>query len=221
MHALHARKKLLCAQLLWMGHRDQLSRKKAREIFCRHAVLPVDHPDARKVEKLLSIDKANTRRMKRLIKRHGWPKVSDVGPKAARAAWLLVHHADHDHMFQRKCLKHLETAVQMGEAKPRDLAYLTDKVRVAEGRAQVYGTQVFDVRQLDVLYRLSGNHLVDAMDRIQGSIRNRQPLQPLPIEDEVNVDKRRAEVGLPPLRVYITQINRRFHAEQQEQATAR
>ncbi|GAB4472597.1 MAG: hypothetical protein Kow00124_10710 [Anaerolineae bacterium] len=212
MHVLHARRPLLCARLLRMGYLDQRARKQARAIFCRHAALPVDHPDARRVERLLSIDRRNTRRMKRIIARHGWPAQSDVGPKAARAAWLLVHHADHDHMFQRACLAHLRAAVGRGEASPRSLAYLTDKVLVAEGRPQIYGTQVFDTRQLDVLYRLSGKELMDAMGRLYSGSSS-QPLQPLPIEDEANVDHRRAEVGLPPMRVYIAQINRRVTTE--------
>ncbi len=212
MHVLHARRPLLCARLLRMGYLDQRARRQARAIFCKHSALPVDHPDARRVERLLSIDRRNTRCMKRIVARHGWPAQSDVGPKAARAAWLVVHHADHDHMFQRACLGHLRAAVERGEASPRSLAYLTDKVRVAEGRPQVYGTQVFDTRQLDVLYRLSGKELMDAMGRIHAGT-SRHPLQPLPIEDEANVDQRRAEVGLPPMRVYIAQINRRANAD--------
>jgi hypothetical protein len=36
--------------------------------------------------------------------------------------------------------------VEHGEADPKHLAYLTDRVRMAEGRPQLYGTQVADIR---------------------------------------------------------------------------
>ena len=60
---------------------------------------------------------------------------------AADAAWLMAQHAIHDPEFQRECLGLLEAAVWQGEASPRNLAYLTDRVLVHEGRPQRYGTQ--------------------------------------------------------------------------------
>jgi hypothetical protein len=87
----------------------------------------------------------------------------------------LVQHADQDRAFQKRCLKLLAEAVKKGEASPEHLAYLTDRVRVADKEKQVYGTQF---------------HEVDGK------------MEPYPIEDEANVDGRRKEVGLPPLAEY-------------------
>jgi hypothetical protein len=70
---------------------------------------------------------------------HGWPGETLVGPAAAHAVWLLVQHAPHD--FQEECLPLLEDAVARGDASPRDLAYLTDRVLMFRGEPQVYGTQ--------------------------------------------------------------------------------
>lgn len=215
MHVMHAKRRILCAKLLIMGARDQKARREARAIFARHQkALPVNHPDARLIESLLSIDRQNARHLKRIIQIYGWPARSEVGDRASHAAWLIAHHADHDHMFQRMCLEEIKIAVKNGEARARDMAYLTDKVLVAEGRRQVYGTQVFDTRSLDVLYKLSGKELEDAMARITYGTNRSEPLQPLPIDDMDNVDRRRAEVGLPPLRAYIIQINRKVNAGQ-------
>jgi hypothetical protein len=44
--------------------------------------------------------------------------------------------------FQRRVLDLLTAAVAEGESTPRQLAYLTDRVRMSEGREQVYGTQL-------------------------------------------------------------------------------
>jgi len=87
-----------------------------------------------------SIDKENTKFMKETIKKNGWPKISDVGKKAANIAWLLVQHADLDPAFQKRCLKLIE-ALPKGEIDQRDVAYLVDRVLVAEHKPQLYGTQ--------------------------------------------------------------------------------
>jgi hypothetical protein len=81
-----------------------------------------------------------------------------------------------DIAFQKKCLGLLTAAVKKHDTSAQDMAYLVDRVRVAEKKPQVYGTQ------LDVL---------------DGA------LKPKPIEDEERVDERRKEVGLSPLSEYL------------------
>ena len=56
-------------------------------------------------------------------------------------AWLLVQHADRDRPFQKQCLELLREAVAKKEASGKDLADLTDRVLVGEGKNQIYGTQ--------------------------------------------------------------------------------
>ena len=46
----------------------------------------------------------------------------------------------------RRCLDLLAEAAIRGEASRADLAYLTDRVLLAEGQAQVYGTQFVGAR---------------------------------------------------------------------------
>ena len=106
----------------------------------------------------------------------GWPDKSKVGEEVAHDAWLLVQHADHDVEFQKKCLE-LMKALPKGEAKPKDLAYLEDRVRVNENRPQLYGTQFHQDPK-------TGLHI------------------PRPIEDLENLDQRRASIGLEPMKEY-------------------
>src|ERR1700733_16336618 len=80
--------------------------------------------------------------LKGVIAAHGWPGASLVGTDGAHAAWLLAQHADAEPAFQRQCLDLLTAAVDAGEATRRELAYLTDRVLLAEGKPQVFGTQV-------------------------------------------------------------------------------
>jgi hypothetical protein len=126
-------------------------------------------------EQIRAVDAANTARMQAIVQARGWPGRTLVGDDGAQAAWLLVQHADHDPAFQRVCLELLGGAVQAGEADARHHAYLTDRVLLAEGSQQLYGTQ----------FLAAG-----------GSWQLR------PLADPDRVDDRRRQVGLEPLADY-------------------
>lgn len=120
---------------------------------------------------------SNTDRLRQIIAEHGWPGVDLVGEDAAGHAWLLAQHADGQLDFQRLALDLLARAVKAGDASPRHLAYLTDRVRMNEGREQLYGTQM-------------------------AGTENGRPY-PWPIQAPDQVDQRRSAVGLEPLDDYI------------------
>jgi hypothetical protein len=131
--------------------------------------------DAPGIKKLETIDLNNTKRMKEIIGKHGWPGRSLVGKDGSHAAWLLIQHADRNLEFQKKCLSLMKQALPKGEVSGQEVAYLTDRVLVAENKKQLYGTQCL---------------IVNGEVKFQ------------PIEDEARVDKRRAEVGLQSLAEY-------------------
>jgi len=142
------------------------------------------------MDELQEVDRENTEWLKSIVRARGWPGRSVVGADAARAAWLLAQHADRDPAFQKECLALLEQAVEGGEAERSHAAYLTDRVLLAEGRSQRYGTQL-----------------------------TRSPtgeMMPRPIEDPEGVEDRRATVGLEPLSAYVERVrelDRRRHGE--------
>jgi hypothetical protein len=123
-------------------------------------------------------DEDNQHWMKAVVARVGWPTATMVGNDGAHAAWLLVQHADADPQFQRQCLDRM-LELPKTEYSQADAAYLTDRVLLAEGKQQLYGTQ---------------------FAKIDGI------LQPRPIADEAHVDKRRASVGLRPLAEYAKEV---------------
>ena len=130
-----------------------------------------------------SIDVANTQRMKEIIEQMGWPTRSKVGSHASEMAWLLVQHADLDRAFQKMCLDLMKEQAA-GEVSPGNIAYLEDRVRLAEGRPQLYGTQFFADE--------AGN------------------FGPRPIEDPDHVDERREAVGLQPLSEYTRKMEQSY-----------
>ena len=92
-------------------------------------------------KELIAIDEKNTARMRTIISEYGWPTYDLVGKGASNSAWLLVQHADRNPLFQAKCLPLLKAAVDKGQAKASNYAYLYDRVHVAIGEKQLYATQ--------------------------------------------------------------------------------
>lgn len=168
----------LAAELLRRQDEDQRARKALvpcfRQAKDRQQVQasPNEH---QATDEVVRIDQDNTQWLKNIVERHGWPGQSLAGQQGAAAAWLLVQHADHDPNFRRRCLD-LMTAMPPGEVVPQHIAYLTDRVLLAEGAPQLYGTQL---QQAHGVY------------------------QPCHQADPQGVDQRRAAVGLQPLADYL------------------
>ena len=150
--------------------RAELLRRVARDQEARRAL---------DTEAMAAADAANLPWLRQLIADVGWPGKSLVGEDGAKDAWLLVQHADRDPAFQRQCLDLLTAAVEDGEATAVERAYLTDRVLLAEGKPQEYGTQ--------------------AIARDGG-------FQPRNLRDPEHVDQRRASVGLGSLAEYMAMM---------------
>ena len=91
------------------------------------------------IEEMKRVDKIHENRMKEIIAQHGWPGKALVGSDGSNKAWLVVQHCSPS--FQEECLPLLERAVAAGEATGKNYAYLLDRVRMHQGKPQIYGTQ--------------------------------------------------------------------------------
>ena len=149
----------LRTELLARADRDQTARKS----------LPPAQRDQQWDQVIAPVDRDNTARMRQIVAQYGWPGYRLAGVDGAHAAWLLVQHAPAG--FQEECLPLLEDAAARGDAAPRDLAYLTDRVLMHRGEPQIYGTQY---------------QVVDGR------------LDLWPVRDPDGLDQRRAALGLPP-----------------------
>lgn len=161
----------LRAELLAMREEDQrLRRELVQQMNREEGVDPLFGA------RVVAVDERNTARLGEILDEHGWPGWPLVGREGSSAAWVVAQHADRDPDFQRRALSLLAAAVDRGEASGQDLAFLTDRVRSAEGLPQIYGTQT---------------RVVDC-ERVS-----------YPIEDPETVDARRSELGLRPLAEYL------------------
>ena len=126
----------------------------------------------------------------RLLTKIGYPTIDKVGKKANEATWLVIQHSIGKPKFMRKCVALLEKAVDENKAKPKQLAYLTDRIAVFEGRPQLYGTS-FD-------YDENGE------------------LNPQPFDNIEKVNQRRKKIGLNSLEERTREIRRQAIAENQK-----
>jgi hypothetical protein len=127
-------------------------------------------------------DEKRTRRLKEIVEKYGWAGRTLVGTEAAACAWMIAQHSDWNVVVQRQLLNEMKKMPPC-EVEPTNLAELTDRVLNNESKNQFYGTS---------------------------ARRENGKLVPKPIEDEANVDKRRAELGLQPLAEYYRRLNRKY-----------
>lgn len=129
-------------------------------------------------QSIYQIDSINLGKVEQLIQHYGYPGKSLVGSRLGNTAWLIIQHSPV--VIQEKYLPILQQAADQGEMRKTNMPLLIDRIRVYKGQKQVYGTQV--------KMEANGQHSFDAID------------------DEKNVNKRRAEVGLGPIEEYAKQF---------------
>ena len=102
----------------------------------------------------------------------GWISSKKYGNTASRQALAILKNTGGERLEPH--LDMVLKAAENGEANPTDVAYIHDKVLMHQGKKQLYGTQIAfnEKKGINDVY---------------------------PIQDEANVDTRRAKVGLEPL----------------------
>lgn len=138
-------------------------------------------PDPELVSRLAAVDGRNLVRLQALVEEHGWPGSDLVGTEGAQGAFLVLQHAPH--AVQKELFPLVEDGYRAGTVSGESYALLLDRIRVGDGRPQVYGSQA---------------------TWTDGELTFE------PIEDEANVDARRAEIGLPPLAEYRELLERMY-----------
>jgi len=128
--------------------------------------------------------------LNKIIDKIGYPTVEKVGKEANEAAWLVIQHSIGQPEFMKKCAVLLEKAVVENQADAKQLAYLTDRIAVFEGEAQLYGTQ-FD-------WDAGGE------------------MNPNPFDDLEKVNRRRKTIGLNLLEEQTEIIRKQMIAENQK-----
>ncbi|MET1084088.1 MAG: DUF6624 domain-containing protein [Burkholderiales bacterium] len=124
--------------------------------------------------KMEEADRRTAGPLKTIFDRYGVPTYDMVGVQAAKNFAVMVQHQPAE--FRRAVLPKLKANVDVGQADPATYATVYDRSQRDQGKNQLYGEQ---------LECTSGKALKEA-----------------PIDDEANVNLRRAELGLMRVEIY-------------------
>jgi hypothetical protein len=128
------------------------------------------------------IDKPHTQRLNEIVRSYGVPDAKLVGADGMEAYYLLLQHSN-DLNLKQKSLKGIENAFRAKQLSPFDYANFTDRLCVNLGKLQVYGSN-FDFK--------NGKLVMS------------------PTKDVKNLDKRRKEIGLPPITEYMKMLEEMY-----------
>lgn len=92
-------------------------------------------------EEMKELHNKNASILDAIMDKIGFPTLAKVGEEASEAAWLVMQHAIEQPHFMKKCTQLLQIEVENGNMNPINLAYLSDRIAVLEGKPQLYGTQ--------------------------------------------------------------------------------
>ena len=179
--------KALQAELLAILENDQGGRSQIDRVKKEHGL---NSPEMQTLWKTINErDAADLAKIKAILDTRGWVGPNVVGPKANSALFFVIQHADT--ATQQKYLPLMRTAVKEKKAFPGQLALLEDRVALAEGRLQTYGSQLRSDK--DGHYFLS------------------------PLVDPDHVDERRAAVGLGTMAENLQRFNLPWDVEAYKQ----
>lgn len=170
--------KPLVAKLEAIFDDDQGPRRKIAAIEKEHGW---ESPEMKELWKEIEHkDSINLIEIMKILDERGWLGSDVIGGKGNQTLFLVIQHAPIE--VQLKYLPMMREAVGEGNASARSLALLEDRVALRQGKRQLYGSQIGRNQE-------TGKHYV------------------LPLDDPMNVDKRRAEMGLGSLQDYVSRWN--------------
>lgn len=158
-------------QLFYLGIQDQIFSSYYR-ISCR----------TKPVENITQIKHqlANQKKLKKLIRKYGFPTISKVGLHAQFSAFLIIQHSD----IQEKYYLLVKKAYEKNDYHPACYALITDRWLIQNGKPQRYGTQI--------------RTITEEKDGITYKKRILSPIENLNKIDEI-----RLKMKLPPLNEYL------------------
>lgn len=136
---------------------------------------------------IMEKDASNVIVITKILDQYGWLGPDIIGNRGGSTLFLVIQHSEQK--IQEKYLPMMREAVKNRKASSSNLALLEDRVALGQNKKQIYGSQIGRDPS-------SGTWFV------------------LPLEDPDNVDKRRAEVYLPPISEYISHWQLKWDVEQ-------
>lgn len=124
---------------------------------------------------------ANEKKIRKLLDTYGWPTKETSGENGNWTICNVIQHSDNE--IRLKYLPMMRQAVKEKKLEPRFLVRAEDRIATARGDLQIYGGQMKyypETKSFNVW----------------------------PVYDPINIDKRRAKIGLEPIAIF---LKRRFN----------
>lgn len=142
-----------------------------------------EHERPEITKQMEELDVRLTASLKQIVAAKGWPTIALVGADASQAAAVMLTHSP-DHEWQRMLLPRLRKLVAKEQIFGSDIAGLTDRILVSQGKRQLFGTQ----------FKQIGGKM--AM---------------MPVRDPKHLEQRRAQYLLPPMPAYRKMLGDMYH----------
>lgn len=178
-------------QLLRLIQKDQsldYQLDMAKDYFFKNGKAPHWYYPIAQMKK--EITAGNFKEMEALLRKNGWPTYSTVGKLAADSPLLVINHHPKEEI-RIKYLEQIKDACLENEGSCFEYAKIQDRILVNTEKPQLFGMQF-------------------TYDKDRNRI-------PFPILKPEFVDKRRAKIGLEPLKTYLKRkINYEFTVKQEK-----
>lgn len=137
-----------------------------------------------------TIDEENETQLQKIVGEvGGWLKLSVFGKEAVDNAWVLVQHSPNT-PFRKEMLAKMKELPD-GEVEKKRIAQIEDRIRVSEGKPQLYGTSFkIDLKTKELSYD--------------------------PIEDIENVNARRASMEMDTFEEHLQRAHDSYLAQRKE-----
>ncbi|SCY00099.1 hypothetical protein SAMN05192588_0666 [Nonlabens sp. Hel1_33_55] len=157
---------------------DQNLRNQNREISDTYGYSSKEYIDL--WDKIEIKDSINQIRVQNILNNKGWLGADIIGDRGNLTLFLVIQHSPLS--IQKKYLPLMRRAVASGDAEPRNLALLEDRISMRTNGTQIYGSQ------------------------IKRKPKSKQYYLPTIIDPE-NVDERRLKIGLGLISDYVKKWN--------------
>ena len=118
----------------------------------------------------------NIEKIKKILDKYDWPKLTQIGEQGNRTICNVLQHANQE--TREHYIPRMKQAVLDKKLEPRFLVRAEDRIATDKGELQIYGGQMKyypETKSFNVW----------------------------PVYDPVNIDKRRAEIGLEPIAEFL------------------
>ena len=155
---------------------DTIYRTEQEPIRSRDSLIRIYGAESNEAEELQEIYRKNhainEKKVRHILDTYGWPKKELIGEQGNLTICNVLQHSDYE--VRTEYLPLMRQAVMDGDLEPRFLARAEDRIATDRGELQIYGGQMKyypETKSFNVW----------------------------PVYDPVNIDKRRAEIGLGPI----------------------